>query len=829
MGEAIVSTIVEKLKDLVIDKASEAWKLVRGVEEEVKRLKSNFEALQLVLEDAEEKQYLDKFLKHWLDRFKDASYDMEDVLDDWQTAVLQSPALQTEEIESGTSGFAPWLKVCRPLFSCFSYGSQVVMRHDIATRIKEINEEVEKIVQDKARFELVKKETKQPKWSETTAFGDVSELIGRDKVKGEIIRTLQCGTSEGEEGNRNIPTISIVGMGGIGKSSLAQLIYHDNKIQTHFNKMIIWVSVGNPFDQTQIARAILQSLDPCSPICQQNQPPLQNLLSEIREKITGKKFFLVLDDVWTDRSQDWKQLKATLKYGMCGSWILVTTRKESVAKQMDSSHVIPLKELDDELCWSIIAQNAFAGRNKDSHEHLKDIGRKLAKKCNGLPLAAKALGGLLKDKTRREEWENVLNSEIWRPDFEKEIFSPLLLSYYDLPSPIRQCLSYCAIFPKNHNFHQDELIQHWMAQRYLDNDNILQGQWKGEDYFKYLATRFFFQDFEKDGEGNLISFKMHDLVHDFIKFLTKEGFVAKRVGKDLSLDLSSKRIRHLRLRVGRRSSLPMFLNGTEKLRSLVVAVSYGSKKSTSDALHILFSQSKHLRLLKFDSLNLDEDEMPHDFGNLIHLRYLSIISCSNIENLLEAVCELSNLQSLNLQDCSSLEKLPDKIGKLINLRYLCTEGCSALSYYPKGISNLTSLIRLNNITVKTDCNDAGEFSIGDLEKLDLLGGNLMVKVIGYGIDWDEAKRAKLCNKIHLKCLHICICSPHIKEEELLQALNPPSSLPVRLTDYQTWVERVESSRIREKIRISARVQKAALQFIDGAVSSVSKRANSCRR
>ncbi|XWS64777.1 hypothetical protein CRYUN_Cryun05aG0032800 [Craigia yunnanensis] len=471
----------------------------------------------------------------------------------------------------------------------------------------------------------------------------------------------------------------------------------------HFDKKI-WVCVSDPFDLSQIASAILANLDP--EISLQN-PTLQTFLSKIHENIKEKKFFLVLDDVWTDHGRDWEQLKASFQSDILGSKILVTTPKESVAEHMESSDVIHLDLLSEEICWLILAQKAFTGRNKDRRENLEDIGREIAKKCKGLPLAAKTLGVLLQDKLLREEWQNVLKSEIWKLDFAQEyIFTPLLLSYYDLPSAIRRCLLYCAIFPKNYEIGKDELVQHWMAQGYLNCNDNLGTELKGEDYFKCLATRSFFQDFTEDADGNVFYCKMHDMVHDFVQFFIKPEFVMEKkilsVG-DGKLDLLSKKFRHLRLVIENCSSSPMSIYGTEKLRSLV-AVSNVFNKITSEALPNLFSRSKHLRLLEFDSFELDVEEIARDIGNLIHLRYLSLKSCFGIKNLPEAVCELPNLQSLNLRRCHKLKKLPARIGKLINLRYLCTVGCRGLTYYPKGIRNLTSLMRLSNIIMRADHN-----------------------------------------------------------------------------------------------------------------------------
>ncbi|XP_022743792.1 putative disease resistance protein RGA3 [Durio zibethinus] len=768
MAEAIVSTILEQLTAITIDKASEAWRLVRGVEKEVKRLESNFKAIQYELEDAEEKQYVDKRLKPWLERFKQVSYDMEDVLDDWKTAVQK---LQKADHGVGTSATVPKRKLC-PFVSWFSFGSKVVSRHEIATRIKDINEELDEIVKDKDKLELVKREIIQlPKRPESTSFVDASKLYGRDDVKEDIIRTLLCGTSEEEEAI-SVPTVTIVGMGGIGKTALAQLIYNDPRIQTHFDKKI-WVCVSDPFDPSQIARAILEGLD----LSLQNTTPLQTLLSKISENIKEKKLFLVLDDVWADHGQDWEQLKATFQSFMLGSRILVTTRKDSVLNHLESSHVFHLDLLSEEICWLILYQKAFTGRKRIGCDNLEDIGREIAKKCKGLPLAATTLGGLLQGKLRREEWQNVLNSEMWRSNFEQYIYAPLLLSCFDLPSAIRRCFLYCAIFPKDYVIGKDELVQHWMAQGYLNSVDNLGAELEGEHHFKCLASHSFFQDFDKDTNGDVIRCKMHDMVHDFVQFLTKCEFITEKIDEDLTLDLSSKNPRHLRLVIENCSSSPMSIYGTEKLRSLVavyhVKTAFG--KIASEAPHNLLSGSQHLRLLELCSFCLDAKGIARDMGNLIHLRYLCLKGCNGIETLLETVCELPNLQSLNIEYCSDLKKLPVGIEKLINLRYLCTKGCYELTYYPKGISNLTSLMRLSNIKLRADCNDPHRFSIGDLENLDLLGGNLCVELRGNSIDQEEAKRAKLHKKTHLKQMEIWICSPHIKKEEVVQALNPPSN------------------------------------------------------
>ncbi|XWS30446.1 hypothetical protein CRYUN_Cryun24cG0118500 [Craigia yunnanensis] len=212
--EALVVSIIQQLVKVTAENAQQELMLVTGVEKEVEKLQSNLKAIQCVLEDAEEKQIRDRSVRLWIERLKEVGYDMEDVLDEWKTAILK---LKIDGVES----FYVKKKICSFL-TCFAGCSQVVRRHDIATKIKEINEELDEIAKDKDRYELTKSsETNQPRL-ESTSFVDVSKLHGRDEVKNKIVSLLL--------GGNDIQTISIVGMGGIGKTALSQLIFHDDKV-----------------------------------------------------------------------------------------------------------------------------------------------------------------------------------------------------------------------------------------------------------------------------------------------------------------------------------------------------------------------------------------------------------------------------------------------------------------------------------------------------------------------------------------------------------------------------------------------------------------------
>ncbi|KAL9335581.1 hypothetical protein Peur_072762 [Populus x canadensis] len=461
MAAALLSPILEQLTRIVAQEVQEEVNLVVGVKKQVDKLKSNLLAIHSVLEDADRKQVKDEAVRDWVDKLKDVCYDMDDVLDEWSSAILRWKMGDAEENTHSQQKIR-----CSFLgFPCFCF-NQVVRRRDIALKIKEVCEKLDEIAKEKAMygFELYRA-TDELQRITSTSLVDESIVSGRDDEREAVVSKL---LGESSQEAWDVYAISLVGLGGIGKTTLAQLAFNDAEVTAHFEKKI-WVCVSDPFDEVRIAKAILEQLEGRAP----DLVELQSLLQRVSKSIKGKRFLLVLDDVWTENQRQWEQLKPSLTGSAPGSRILVTTRKHSVATMMGTGHRINIEKLSDEICRSIFNHVAFQERSKDERERLTDIGDKIASKCKGLPLAAKVLGGLMQSKRTREEWERVLSSELWgldevdRDQVERGIFLPLLLSYYDLPSVVRRCFLYCAMFPKDYEMRKYELVKMWIAQGYL--------------------------------------------------------------------------------------------------------------------------------------------------------------------------------------------------------------------------------------------------------------------------------------------------------------------------------------------------------------------------
>ncbi|GLT58582.1 hypothetical protein SLA2020_314620, partial [Shorea laevis] len=752
-----------------IDKAKKEVKLLVGVEEEVEKLERNLDLVLSVLADAEEKKTTDQLVKKWLDRLKEAAYDMEDALDEWKTRV----ELEVKGTENAAHCQGKVLLLCNFL-SCFSF-RRLSSRHEVAVNIKEINRRIDEIVKEKDKYQLEsRKSIELPKRPESSSFVDVSKLCGRDGVKREILSFLLGGNSEVEAG-KLIQTISIVGMGGLGKTALAQLVCNHPDVKQHFES-VVCVCVSDSFDEKRVAKAIIQGLENLSGSAAYGleSDPLEVLLKRISRSIEGKRYLLVLDDVWANEGERWDSLKVTFNLGAAGSKILVTTRDLNVASMMGSSdsQIIPLEKLGDVECWSILREIAFRGKDKmKSREDLEEIGRKIAKRCKGLPLAAKVLGSLLQSKSTKGEWLTILDSEIWKLNLaQKEIFAPLLLSYYDLPYPVRQCFLYCVLFPKDFVYWYHHIASHWLAQGFLGSDPNADLELVGLEYFNILVAHSFFQDFGIRS-GFIFYFKMHDVVHDFGKYLAENEFALEDVQSD-HLSINSTKHRHLLVMVDKRMTFPTSISGAEKLRTLVTYT--GSDALTCDALRSLFNQCRRLRLLDFNWPDGPDhlcNEVPKEVGKLMHLRYINLANSRKLERLPEELCNILNLECLELKGCQNLRHLPESMGKLLNLRLLLTMGCSALTHYPKDIRKLTSLRTLIGVIARADRNDDKEFSLADLGNLKHLC-IIRMKVMGNSIDKDEARKAELQNVQEL----LIYLAGEVQEGDIIEALHPPSDI-----------------------------------------------------
>ncbi|KAH0645648.1 hypothetical protein KY285_034678 [Solanum tuberosum] len=705
MAEAFLQILLENITSFIQGELG----LLLGFENEFQNISSRFSTIQAVLEDAQEKQLKDKAIKNWLQKLNAAAYKVDDLLDEckYESARLKKSRLGRYHPKT------------------------IAFRHKIGKRIKEMMEKLDAIAKERTDFHLhekiIERQVARP---ETGSVLTEPQVYGRDKEEDDIVKILINNVSNAQE----LSVLPILGMGGLGKTTLAQMVFNDQRVTEHFHPKI-WICVSDDFDEKRLIKTIIGNIERSS----LDVEDLASFQKKLQELLNGKRYLLVLDDVWNEDQDKWDNLRAVLKVGASGASVLTTTRLEKVGSIMGTLQPYELSNLSQEDCWLLFIQRAFRHQEEISPNFVA-IGKEIVKKSGGVPLAAKTLGGLLRFKREEREWEHVRDSEIWNlPQDERSIMPALRLSYHHLPLDLRQCFVYCAVFLKDTEIEKEKLISLWMAHGFLLSKGNMELEDVGNEVWKELCLRSLFQEIEvKDGKTY---FKMHDLIHDLATSL-------------FSASASSSNIREINVK-----------GYPHRMMSIGFAELVSS-----------YSPSLSQKFVSLRVLNLGNSKfkkLPSSIGDLIHLRYLNL-SSNNI-SLPKQLCKLQNLQTLDLQYCTRICCLPKETSKLGSLRNLLLDGCNKLTCMPPRIGSLTCLKTL-------DCFVVGRkkgYQLGELGSLNLYG-SIKISHLERVKNDKDAKEANLSAKGNLHSLIMSWDSgPHRYESEdvkVLEALKPHPNL-----------------------------------------------------
>ncbi|KAD6453256.1 hypothetical protein E3N88_07961 [Mikania micrantha] len=650
MAEAVVSAVISFLVENLTSKALKTIAPHNGIDAEIKKLHKSLTQIQDVLADASRKEITRPSVKRWLNDLQHLAYEIDDILDDLATDAME------EELSIESETFSR--KVRKLVSGVFTNLSK---RNEVLDKLNSINAKLQELLKEKFDLGLSVIEESRPRNNNKnrrfqSSVVDESRIVGRQAEKEALVQLL---LQEDGPSHQNFGIVPIFGMGGVGKTTLAKLLYNDPRVKKHF-ELKGWVCISDDFDICGRTKDILKDLGGG---LKKELEEFNKLQETLRDYVRGKRFLLVLDDVWFEKYTDWEKLVEPFCTCAPGSKIIITTRKDQLLKRLGCDPLNKqLESLPYDDALSLFALHALGVKNFDSYLSLKPHGEGIVKKCARLPLALIAIGTSLRTKEDEDSWEGVLKSEIWNLRDEDEILPALKLSYRDLSAPLKQVFAYCSLFPKDFLFDKEELVLLWMAEGFLhqSTQNHSTEENLGREYFDELLSRSFFQS----APNNESLFVMHDLMNDLATHFAGEFFVR--------LDIEAKKDTKEEM--------------LEKYR------------------HMSFVREKYVTYKKFET-----------FKRPKNLRTFLATSAGKVDMWQKFY--VSNKIVADL-----VTKLPNNFLKVKNLLHLDIRKTPCLDQMPLGISELKRLQTLSKIII----GGKSGFEITELKDLENLCGKVSI-------------------------------------------------------------------------------------------------------
>ncbi|XP_021843060.2 putative disease resistance protein RGA1 [Spinacia oleracea] len=761
MAEAILcevaKTIIEKLGSGAYKKLVYAKDLDSHITS-LQELKTTIEA---TLVDAETLETCSNSQQDVLNKLRTALAELDDFLDE------QADKVELKQVMRGN-------KLIKPVRLFFSESNQLVSPLRDATKLKTILKKFDCIARNHAQFGSI---VSSPSLNQSRGRGlqmATSSIlhnlvVGREGDRNNIVSML----SEDSMTTETVSVDSIFGIDGMGKTTLARYVFNDQRVKGCFDAHF-WVSVTPDFNVEAVLRKIID--------CGMGELPHNcdavQLCHHFIQAIGGKKFLLVLDNIWDHASlrEKWVNLKSLLECGAKGSKVLLTTCNKKVAKIMDSVNPYQLRGLTEEDSWLLFQKIAFTQYQEPGVEA---IGMEISKMCPNMPLVIRSVGGILASKHTIQEWQ-AFRDEQQHADFASYgdvVEHTLKLSYNHLDENLKRCVTYCTLFKKGGSFLIEQMIHRWIALGYVKPQlgQILEEA--GEQYMLSLQDFGFLQISSTDPFCT-----MHDVMYEVV--LSQAGVKYKVA--DSNTDKFDQKVRHLSIcNVATNSNweVPSSIFKIKHLESFIRGNSYYSyifkgsriKASNLSSCYKLISKFQSLKVLDLNGVGIKE--LPTSVGDLFCLRFLNLTG-TDIVKLPNSITKLVALQSLYLRDCPNLEELPRDISKLENLRHLLLQGSEKLSRMPMGLGNLTNLRTLDVFIVSEQMANVG--NLADLKRLGNLGRELSIIVHRESkyITSSEISSVNLKMKGKLKDLYIDFKNGTKEDERVLEGLQPPSNLKV---------------------------------------------------
>ncbi|XP_039130862.1 probable disease resistance protein RF45 [Dioscorea cayenensis subsp. rotundata] len=730
MAQSVVSIVVGKLGELLIQEVN----FLQGVDEELRSLHNEFQWFQAFLKDADASiQGGNERAKTWVNQVRDVAYDAEDIIDMYIFKIHRH-----RRVSHGCFSSLMTTCACHP--------SRLTILHDLGNEIDKVKRRAVEISANRSKYgiesigatsadSLTSNEAILPlSWKQTPVVEEV-DVIGYDEHVKTLVQLLLA------EDKGRYAVISIVGMGGLGKTTLAKKVFSNQRIKQHF-ACHAWVYISQSYRDRELVEAIANQLMVVDKV-RMNESTDEEMKKIVHEHLKERRYLVVIDDIWTRGA--WDNIKKVLPETINGSKVLLTTRNRDVALHADRR--IPpfdLKLLGEEESWELFCKKAIPTKHSEHcPPNLETIGREMVAKCSGLPLAIVVLGGLaLRKEQSEKEWRKLFKSVSWQlREGEDQISKILALSYHHLPYYMKPCFLYFAMFPEDSLIDAEDLMLKWIAEGFIEARDEETMEEVAEEYLEELVHRSLIQVAKRNALGGIMECRIHDLLLDLaINEAKGTNFLLVTKTNNSEGSITLKNTRRLVLH-GDQSWEVARQYPIDSTRSLRTVTFFGTELKNPKIPQILIS----MKLLRVIDLRGKAIILPKAIGELIHLRYLNV-RVGRSKPVPSSIGELNNLQTLQIEGYYSTTGLPSEIWKLqSNLRHLecgsssikgqpsadslsnlqTLSGIKAGKWLFKGLEKMTNLRKLNICRIHSSYGKALSDSLGKLNnliELDLIAG-----------------------------------------------------------------------------------------------------------
>ncbi|KAF9619512.1 hypothetical protein IFM89_007260 [Coptis chinensis] len=700
MADGAIEVLLRKLLSFLEEETSS----LGGLRSEFNEMKRELESMKSFLNEADVRGAINQGVRTWVEQVRDVSYDVEDIIDEFMYH-LGGQSISKTFIRKTTDSL-----------------KNLGMRRRMATKLHDMNVQIKAISERSNRYQYnhveptCTRDTREMRQqhAESSLFFKDENLVGIEEDKDILLRWLT------DEGESQRAVMSVCGMGGSGKTTLVARTYNNQSVKQHFD-CFASVTVTQTYLVQDLFRTLIRDFYQSRKDMVPNglkSMDYRQLVEILVSYLQTKRYFVILDDVWSINL--WREISVSLPEGGRRSRIILTTRNEEIASFSFGvvHHIQPLKEQE---AWALFCKTAFSNDSKYCcPKEVAVTARLIVARCQGLPLAIVAMGGIMSTKIKTEgEWRRICKSLNWElnnnPTLEM-VKSILLLSYNDLSLSLRQCFLYCSVFPEDYLIKPKRLFRLWIAEGFIVARRGSTLEQVAEMYLMELASRNMIQIAEKNDQERPTICRMHDLMRELaLSISERENF---SMVYDETVATEVYRARRLLIHKGD-SSIPFSVK-MPQLRSFFLFVGNMFSASVSN---VLPSGFRLLRVLDLQGAPIER--LPDELVDLFNLRYLNLRE-TLVRDLPKSIGRLQNLQTLDVRD-TGMKALPKGIVKLQNLRHLATYTLTYEDHFsysladavqvPTDIWKLKNLRILNGILVTTDILK----QIGNMTQLTKLG------------------------------------------------------------------------------------------------------------